>query len=86
MATPEARALLATLLPVIAAQESWAADMLEAALRSYAEQAGLKFGSLAQPLRIALSVSTMSPGIFDVMAVLGRDETLARIADLAAPI
>ena len=86
MATPEARALLATLLPVIAAQESWAADMLEAALRSYAEQAGLKFGSLAQPLRIALSGSTMSPGIFDVMAVLGRDETLARIADLAAPI
>jgi glutamyl-tRNA synthetase len=86
VATPEARAQLASLLPVIAAQETWAAESLEAALRSYAEATGTKFGALAQPLRIALSGSTMSPGIFDVMAVLGRAETLARIGDLASPI
>ena len=86
MTTPEARAVLASLLPVIAAQETWAAEALEAALRSHVEATGTKFGALAQPLRIALSGSTMSPGIFDVMAVLGREETLARIADLATPV
>jgi glutamyl-tRNA synthetase len=46
---------------------------------------GLKLGALAQPLRAALSGSTTSPPIFEVMAVLGRDETLGRLADAVGP-
>ena len=82
-ATPEMRALLAALTPIIAAQKEWTAAALEAALRGHAEQNGLKFGALAQPLRIALSGSTTSPGVFEMMAVLGRDETLARLSAFA---
>ncbi|MPT21525.1 MAG: glutamate--tRNA ligase, partial [Starkeya sp.] len=46
-----------------------------------AEAQGVKLGMLAQPLRAAVTGKTTSPGIFDVLAVLGREESLARIAD-----
>ena len=54
-----------------------------AIVRAYVEESGLKLGQAAQPLRAALTGRAMSPGLFDVMAVLGRDETLARLADQA---
>ena len=54
---------------------------VEAAIREVAEGDGVKLGKLAQPLRAALTGRTTSPGIFDVLALLGRDESLARIAD-----
>ena len=54
---------------------------LEQAVREDAEQAGVKLGQLAQPLRAALTGSTASPGLFEVMAALGRDETLGRLED-----
>ena len=56
---------------------------LEAAVRAFAEQTGQKLGKIAQPLRAALTGSTVSPPVFDVMAVLGREEALARIRDQA---
>ena len=52
-------------------------------MRPYAERAGLKLGAVAQPLRAALTGRTTSPPIFDVLAVLGRDESLARLRDQA---
>jgi glutamyl-tRNA synthetase len=52
--------------------------------RARAEALGVKLGQLAQPLRAALTGADASPGLFEVMAVLGRDETLGRIADAAA--
>ena len=52
-------------------------------MRAYAEETGQKLGKVAQPLRAALTGSTVSPPVFDVMAVLGREETLARIRDQA---
>ena len=67
------------------AQTLWTVPDLEQAVRRSAEEQGAKLGDLAQPLRAALVGSTASPGIFEVMAVLGRDETLARIGDAAAP-
>jgi glutamyl-tRNA synthetase len=70
---------LATLLRNI----DWNAAALEAAVRSFADSRGLKLGAAAQPLRAALTGSTASPPIFEVMAVLGRDETVARLADAA---
>ncbi len=62
---------------------AWEPAALEAATRAYAEEAGAKLGNVAQPLRAALTGRTTSPPIFDVLDVLGRDESLARIADQA---
>ena len=53
--------------------------------RSFAEAEGLKLGQIAQPLRAALTGSTVSPGVFEVMTVLGKAEVLGRLADAAAP-
>jgi glutamyl-tRNA synthetase len=77
------RALLGDLIDVLAAVEPWSAEATEAAVRAFSERAGLKLGAVAQPLRAALTGRTTSPGIFDVLAVLGREETLARLADQA---
>jgi glutamyl-tRNA synthetase len=54
-------------------------------VRTFAEQRGAKLGAVAQPLRAALTGRTTSPGIFEVLTVLGKAESLARLADQAAP-
>ncbi len=81
LVTPEVRSTTARLRDVLSRVEPWTAQTTEAAVRAFAEQSGQKLGALAQPLRIALTGRTTSPGIFDVLAVLGRDECLARLAD-----
>ena len=73
--------VLADLVPVLEAVETWVAARLEAAVRTHAETAGLKLGQAAQPLRAALTGKATSPGIFDVLEVLGRDEALGRLRD-----
>ncbi|HEX5236871.1 MAG TPA: glutamate--tRNA ligase [Sphingomicrobium sp.] len=83
--TDEARALLGAAHQELAALANWDAASLEAAIREVAESQGAKLGKLAQPLRAALTGRTTSPGIFDVLALLGRDESLARIADQMEP-
>ena len=80
--TAEARRLLGELLPRLAPAE-WHAGALEQAIRAVADDKALKLGAVAQPLRAALTGSTASPGLFEVMEVLGREETLGRIADAA---
>jgi len=77
----EARSLLASAHAALAQSADWEHDALDAAVRKVAEEAGVKLGKLAQPLRAALTGKTTSPGIFDVLVLLGRDESLARIAD-----
>jgi len=62
---------------------SWETESLETALRDFTETKGIKFGALAQPLRAALTGRKTSPGIFDVLKVLGKDESLKRIEDQA---
>ena len=79
--TPEARGVLGNLSRELAQVEPWSAAGAEAAVRAYAERAGAKLGAVAQPLRAALTGRTTSPGIFEVLAVLGKTESLARIAD-----
>jgi glutamyl-tRNA synthetase len=78
-----ARRNLTHLGAALAAAEPWSAEATESVVRKYAEQHGLKLGQAAQPLRAALTGRVTSPGIFDVLAVLGRDESLSRIADQA---
>ena len=77
------RAHLAALLPRLSALPDWTAASTEEAVRVYAEATGAKLGQVAQPLRAALTGRGTSPGIFDVLAVLGREESLGRIADQA---
>ncbi|MGX7745389.1 glutamate--tRNA ligase [Rhodopseudomonas parapalustris] len=81
--TPETRQLIGRLRAALEDVTPWTAATTEAAMRTFAEQAGLKLGAVAQPLRVALTGRTTSPGIFDVLAVLGRDECLSRLADQA---
>jgi glutamyl-tRNA synthetase len=81
--TDEARALLVALLPELDAVTDWTAATVEAVVRPFAERSGLKLGAVAQPLRAALTGRTTSPPIFDVLAVLGRDESFARLRDQA---
>jgi glutamyl-tRNA synthetase len=78
---PESRQLLSSIHATLNRVADWDAPSLEAAIREVAEGSGLKLGKVAQPLRAALTGRTTSPGIFDVLALLGRDESLARIAD-----
>ena len=77
----EAPALLSRLHTALDAVHNWDTETTEAAVRSVAEEAGVKLGQVAQPLRVALTGRKTSPGIFDVLVLLGRDESLARIAD-----
>ena len=77
----DARPLLGKAHAALAQLGEWEHDALDAAVRKIAEEAGVKLGKLAQPLRAALTGKTTSPGIFDVLLLLGRDESLARIAD-----
>ena len=79
----DAPALLGRLRQTLAAVETWEVDTLDAAARDFAGIEQLKLGAVAQPLRAALTGSHASPGIFDVMAALGRDETLGRLDDAA---
>ncbi len=74
---------LAALLPRLSAATEWSGPPLEAIVRAYAEEKGAKLGSVAQPLRAALTGRSTSPGIFDVLTVLGREESLGRVADQA---
>jgi len=66
---------------VLETATEWSAAGLEAAVKAHAEAKGLKLGKLAQPLRAALTGTNVSPGIFDVLEVLGRDEALGRLKD-----
>ena len=79
--TPEARAMLGDLHAALGGLEDWTEASLDSAVRGFAESKDLKLGKVAQPLRAALTGTSTSPGIFDVLLVLGAAESLARIAD-----
>ena len=82
---PDARALLSQVSGRLRAENNWTIEPLEATLKAMAEELGLGLGKLAQPLRAALTGQTTSPGIFDVLVLLGKDESLARIDAQAVP-
>ena len=78
---PATRELLAEARDALAALPSWDAEAMEGALRALAERSGFgdKAGRIFQPLRVALTGLAVSPGIFDVLVMLGRERSLARI-------
>jgi glutamyl-tRNA synthetase len=79
--TPEGRAALGVAAGALGAIRSWSPEEIESGLRAAAQESGLKFGQIAQPLRAALTGTTKAPGIFDVLTALGREESLGRIED-----
>ncbi|WP_295314503.1 glutamate--tRNA ligase [Roseobacter sp.] len=79
---PVSRGILGELTPQLQ-NASWDRENLEAALNSFAESKDTKFGKLAGPLRAALAGRAVTPSVFDMMLVLGRDESLARLSDAA---
>jgi glutamyl-tRNA synthetase len=80
----DGRAHIKALLPRLGALTDWRADAIETVVRAYADEKQAKLGQVAQPLRAALTGRSTSPGIFDVFEVLGRDESLGRLADQVA--
>jgi glutamyl-tRNA synthetase len=76
-----ARDLLALVHQALSSLESWCGEATEQAVREVSESQGVKLGQVAQPLRAALTGRATSPGIFDVLVLLGREESLARIGD-----
>jgi glutamyl-tRNA synthetase len=81
--TPEARAMLARVLPALE-ETDWSGEALEAATRAFAEGAGSKLGQVAQPLRAAVTGKAASPPLFEMLALLGRAESVARLRAYSA--
>jgi glutamyl-tRNA synthetase len=79
--TTETRKLLGEARTLLDALPEWSATSIDDAMRAFAEARGLKLGKVAQPLRAALTGRTISPGIFEVMVLIGKTESLARIGD-----
>jgi glutamyl-tRNA synthetase len=82
--TQDARQNIRAFVEVLSALNDWSVAGLDGAARSFAETRGLKLGKVAQPLRAALTGRTVSPGIFEVMVLIGREESLARLKDQSA--
>jgi glutamyl-tRNA synthetase len=82
--TAEARSLLGEISDELRRVEPWTVEATEQAVRAFAERRGIKLGGVAQPLRAALTGRTTSPPIFDVLAVLGKSESLSRLQDQAS--
>ncbi len=80
----DARSILRKIHGALAGENDWTSEALEATTKALAEAQGLGLGKLAQPMRAALTGTTTSPGIFDVLVLLGRDEALARLDAQAA--
>ena len=79
--TDESRLVLAGIAETLGGLADWSVPAIDAAMRKLAEEKGLKLGKLAQPLRAALTGRTVSPGIFEVMVLIGREESMARLGD-----
>ena len=80
------RETLAELLPDLQSVDPWSVAGLEDCVRAFAERTERKLGKVAQPLRAALTGRATSPGVFDVLEVLGREEALGRIADQTSAV
>ena len=79
----EAKSILADITGLLEKNSAWDADTLEAEIKAFSETQELKLGKIAQPIRAALTGSNVSPGIFDILVWLGKEESLARITDVA---
>ena len=77
--TDEARPLQEKAIAGLSQLENFSSEEIELLFKKIMEEEGIKLGKLAQPVRVALTGTTVSPGIYDVILLLGKDETLARL-------
>jgi glutamyl-tRNA synthetase len=77
--TPDALTALKALTPKLEALEDYTEQALEEAFKAVMAETGLKLGKIAQPVRVALSGRAASPGIFEITAIIGKENTLARL-------
>jgi len=82
--TLDSRGMIGAFAEVLRGLNDWSVPAIDGAARVFAEERGLKLGKVAQPLRAALTGRTVSPGIFEVMVLIGKEETLARLSDQVA--
>ncbi len=82
--TPKIRDLMSVLSAELDNLPDWSPENLDTLIRSFVESHDMKMGKIAQPLRAVLTGKTVSPGIFDVMTALGKEECLGRMKDIAA--
>ena len=80
----ESLEILRELQPALEGINDWSHDGIDQALRAFAEQKELKFGKVAQPLRAAVTAKNASPGCFDVLLLLGKEESLSRLSETTA--
>jgi glutamyl-tRNA synthetase len=73
--------ILMALIPKLESQSDFSHTATMDMCKAYAGEIGKKLGDVAQPLRVALSGKTVSPGVFEVMEILGKEETLGRLKD-----
>ena len=78
---PDARKVLANLTNAIKTLDNWTEDALSDLVFKFAESEDLKLGKVAQPIRAALTGTNVSPSVFEIMEILGRQESLARLDD-----
>ncbi|MBW7911527.1 MAG: glutamate--tRNA ligase, partial [Alphaproteobacteria bacterium] len=79
----DTRGMLGEMKQTLVSLDDFKAEKIEAALKEYGTQKGLKLGKVAMPLRAAITGTTNSPSIFHVAEILGKEETLARLSDVA---
>lgn len=82
----EARKMISEIIDVLSKVSDWQVTPINDAVRTYAEEKDVKLGKVAQPLRAALTGKTVSPGVFEVMALIGREETMLRLKDQATVV
>ena len=80
--TDEAKPLIEKIITELAALESYSLENIESLFKKIVEEEGIKLGKLAQPARVALTGATVSPGIYDVILLLGKEETLKRLKNV----
>jgi glutamyl-tRNA synthetase len=73
-------------MPILDVLLDWQAGQIEAVVRALAEAEGVKMVKIAQPLRAGLTGKTVSPGIFDIFQILGREESMARLTRVAKKV
>ena len=79
----DARSVIKKIIPVLETVYPWSQDTISEAVKAFAEAQELKLGKVAPPMRAALTGRASSPGAFDVLYILGKEEALARLSDAA---
>ena len=80
--TDETKPLIKKIITRLSELEDYSVENIESLFKKIVEEEGMKLGKLAQPVRVALTGATVSPGIYDVILLLGKEETLKRLKNV----